>query len=157
MTESQTLLHKAMMALSFQLNGIGHVTDEQLATLRKASLMELLAANAAAQAENALVSASPGETKKIRIVTTDEAIASTYLRLHQPGFFPAEELVDACAAIDSLSPDTPNGHGILIDGYGNHSLIKLNYDGTGAIETIAQCDDLESFMEKVHSLVGELE
>lgn len=157
MTESQTLLHKAMMALSFQLNGIGHVTDEQLATLRKASLMELLAANAAAQAENASVSASPGETKKIRIVTTDEAIASTYLRLHQPGFFPAEELVDACAAIDSLSPDTPNGHGILIDGYGNHSLIKLNYDGDGALETLAHCDDLQSFMEKVHSIVGELE
>lgn len=41
MTESQTLLHKAMMALSFQLNGIGHISDEQLATLRKASLLEL--------------------------------------------------------------------------------------------------------------------
>ena len=90
------------------------------------------------------------------MVTTEKSIAELYCRLQDNEFQTTDDLEDACSALDQLR-DTGNGHGVLVDGYGNWSFIELNSQGDGADETVFQAMSASRLLTHIKTMADALD
>ena len=132
--------------------GIGEFSDSDIAKLKETSLAEMLEAN---RIMTDYKEQLPNGVRSF-IHTTEKELAELFCRLHDDNFHTTADLEDACTALDGLR-DTINGHGILIDGYGNFSFIELNHEGDGAIETLAQSMSPNGLFRQIKQLCKEQE
>lgn len=134
--------------------GIGEFSDSDIAKLKETSLADMLEAN---RLMTEYKEELPEGGTRTYIRTTDTALAELYCRLHNDEFHLVSDLVDACSAIDDVRRDSINGHGILVDGYGNYSFIELNNDGDGALETLEQAGSINGLLCMIQNMAAELE
>lgn len=149
LSRSKTL-HQSLMACLLSSQGIGGASEDDYQKVQKATLNELLEAKSFAEAANADTDVSDGE-KRIYIVPSEMMIAELYLRLHDSQFYTAKDLINTCINLDMLNPDTLNGHGILLDGHGNVSLLELNRGGDGAYQTLCHARSVDGMMGEANS------
>ncbi|MBM34058.1 MAG: hypothetical protein CML22_07140 [Rheinheimera sp.] len=141
------LLNSAVINCILSIQGVSSPSEDHLKLVKSASLSEMLHASEMVEMYNE----SADDGGPIFVTTTESAIADLFLRLRSENYFHPDELVEACQAFDDMNPDTLNGHGMMIDGYGNHSLIELNHGGDGAVKTVAQASSLQELMDKLHA------
>lgn len=123
-------LSSATITLMFQREGIGRCSDEKYEAVKAASLTDLLAANAMMQGYRE----QKPDKSWTHYVTTDElAIAELFCRLHKSDFKTIQDAVDLADAYGG-DRESVNGFAVLIDEYGNSTLIELNHSGTGGDE-----------------------
>ncbi|MDK2594377.1 hypothetical protein [Pseudoalteromonas obscura] len=127
-------IHASIMKIAFFLQGIGSITNEDVEEFKGYSLEHLVQANKALSDYKEKQEDDQGY--RSYITTTDIALAETYIRVHNSDFVAADEFQEMCEAMDSHHENTRNGHGVLIDGSGCHSLVELTSCGTGVCETI---------------------
>ncbi|MCP3865163.1 hypothetical protein [Pseudoalteromonas sp.] len=130
--------------------GIGSFNDADITTLKQTSLVDMLTANKM-MITHKEPAPNGGTISYIR--TTDSSIAELYCRLHDDYYHTVTDLEDACSALNDLR-DTPNGHGVLIDGYGNYSFVELNHAGDGAIETLCESFSAGGLLSEVKTLAN---
>ena len=145
-------LHNKVMGVLLAREGIGEFNDADIASLKQTPLIDMLRANAVMTGYKEDL---PGGGTRNYIVTTDEAIAELYCRLHDHSFQTTVDLEDACSALNDYRK-APNGHGILVDGYGNWSFVELNHDGDGAAETLLESSSASGLLSQVNVLANDL-
>lgn len=145
-------LHNKVMGVLLAREGIGEFNDEDIASLKQTSLIDMLTANAVMTDYKEVL--PEGGTRNY-IVTTEEAIAQLYCRLHDHNFQTTSDLEDACTALNDYR-EAHNGHGILVDGYGNCSFVELNHDGDGAAETLLESNSASGLLSQVNVLANDL-
>lgn len=125
-------IHGTVMKVLMHTQGIGGITEDDVIAVKEVALPDMLKANALMSGHKEV----SDDGCDIHFVgTTDEALAELYLRLHDKEFMVASELEEMCDAMDE-SFATVNGHGVLIDGVGNYSLIEISRCGTSADKTL---------------------
>lgn len=134
--------------------GVGEFSDSDIAKLKETSLADMLEAN---RLMTDYKEQLPGGGTRNFVHTTDRALAELYCRLHNDEFHLVSDLVDACSAIDDVRRDSINGHGILVDGYGNYSFIELNSAGDGALDTLEQAGSINRLLGMIQNMAAELE
>jgi|GEM_PF-3111230 len=151
--ETAKTINSMSIGILMARQGIGEFFDSDIARLKETSLADMLEANRLMTGHKEQL---PGGGTRNFVHTTDKALAELYCRLHNDEFQLASDLVEACTALDELR-DTVNGHGILVDGYGNYSLIELDSAGDGSLETIAQACSINELLGEVKKFARKLE
>jgi len=141
--------HRAMMNTLMARQEIGELTDEDFDAVKTLSLIEMLEAN------KLMTGYAEGSSRFV--TTSPESVAELYLRLRDPDFLKAYELVGFCQRMDDAFPNTHNGHGILIDADGHYSLLQLDCNGDGAEETLATLRSPHAVRDEVNAQLGQAE
>lgn len=150
--EQAKFIHgKAMKVLMFT-QGIGEITNTDVNDLKAISLVDMLLANKLMEHYE---EPTVGNTKTFHVTTTDAAIAELFIRLHDEDFMTALEFEDMCQVMNEVFDNTVNGHGVLIDSYGNYSLIELTHSGDCAEKTLITADSPREVYKYVKQVVSQ--
>ena len=152
--ETAKKINSMSVGILMAREGIGEFSDSDIAKLKETSLAEMLEAN---RLMTGYKEQLPEGGVRHTLHTTDRALAELYCRLHNDEFHLVSDLVDACSAIDDVRRDSINGHGILVDGYGNYSFIELNSAGDGALDTLEQAGSINGLLGMILNMANELE
>lgn len=152
MSEAMTIeqaksLSGALMRVMFARQGLGDVSDELFEKVKSASLIELLTSNAMMIGYKE--SLEDGGTRCF-VHTTDFAIAELYCRLQQPDFKTVDDVIEVADGYEQIKEGSHNGFAVLIDSYGNSTLIELNHEGNGGEEVQSEgtFEELYSWVRK---------
>lgn len=151
--ETAKTINSMSIGILMARQGIGDFSDSDIAQLKETSLADMLEAN---RLMTNYKEQLPGGGTRNFVHTTDASLAELYCRLSNDEFQLASDLVEACTALDGLR-DTVNGHGILVDGYGNYSFIELNSAGDAALETLVQAMSVNDLFGQIKKVSNELE
>lgn len=136
--ERAKTVHGNVMKIALAIEGIQEVTDEDIVTFKSFALDEIVQANRMMSGYKE--TEEEGGTRYF-LASNDTRLAEVYLRVHDPKFLSADQFENICSALDDTFDDTTNGHGVIIDGRGNYSLVKLDCEGDGAEETLLHAGD----------------
>lgn len=151
--EKAKQVHSKVIGILLARQGIGEFVDADIAALKQTSLTDMLAANSMLDDYKEEL---PEGGYSSYVVTTEKSIAELYCRLQDNEFQTTDDLEDACSALDQLR-DTGNGHGVLVDGYGNWSFIELNSQGDGADETVFQAMSASRLLMHIKTMADALD
>lgn len=132
--EQAKTIHSRVMKVIMYTRGIGEITSDDVSLVQEISLSDMALANSL-MADHQEGTEATGFTRTMS--TTDAVLADLYIRVNDEDFIIAEELEEACKAMNETFSDTPNGHAVLIDGVGNYSLVKLTDSGDCAEDTLS--------------------
>lgn len=138
----------AICSVQLHMDGIRDSSPEAREIALNTSLSSMLKANKIVEKDNTRRRKAQSNKKRVINVVMDElSIATFYSKINSRAVGTIPELVDICEAFDDKFEGSVNGHGIIIDGRENISLVKLDHDGDGALETLFHTDNYDALYE----------
>lgn len=148
MTLSESLeLNNLIIKAEAFFSGLGKIKGSELEELASKSLFELASASKVAEIESRA-------SKNPHVSVSERAIAEMYLKIHDEGFISSKDIVNLCDGFNQVFKDTVNGHALMIDGFGAHTLIELTSSGDDVLREVTTQNSSLELMKEATKMVN---